>query len=190
MITVHIWYPQNTPLEAPIGSLVGGTVYPFVYVPDAEGEMMRWGHAGIEFANVVSESGREYEDGYRAFWPGVGADWQQAEAGRVITDMNFDIREEGSQPSRSVELSPRINEPLVYLYWYSLSRQPLDYSNTGFNCCGAVATSLRDGFPREISSSAPAYPPITFAGGWLPIGYSNPYALEEWVEDVNEWLNG
>lgn len=188
MITVHIWYPQNTPLEAPIGSLVGGTVYPFVIVPDPEGEVMRWGHAGIEFENVESESGTAYANGYRAFWPGTGADWQHAAPGRIITDRAFDVHEEGSEPSRSIRLATGINEALIYRYWTSLQSQPLDYTNTGFNCCSAVAVSVRDGFPADLSE-APAYPPMTFAGGWLPIGYSNPYALEEWIEDINQRLS-
>lgn len=187
MIIVHIWYPQNTPLEAPIGSLVGGTVYPGWIVPDPEGEVMRWGHAGIEFVSVVSESGTTYANGYRAFWPGAGADWQYAAAGRVITDLAFDVHEEGSEPSRSIRLATGLNEELIYRYWTSLHAHPLDYTNTGFNCCGAVAVSVRDGFPAGLSD-APGYPPITFAGGWLPTGYSNPYALEEWIEDINQCL--
>ena len=186
MITVHIWYPLNTPLEDPT-TLLFDDLYPLP-IPNRPEPFRRWGHAGIEFANVTSESGRPYANGYRAFWPAAGADWQRPQPGRIIDEMDFDVREERSDPSRSIVLHTGLNEALIYRYWDSLTRQPLDYSNTGFNCCGAVAVSVGDGFSAVQRGLMPTYPPISFAGGYIPIGYSNPYALEDWVDDVNAVL--
>lgn len=186
MITVLIWYPINTPLEDPT-TLLFDDIYPLP-IPNRAEPFRRWGHAGIEFRNVTSETGRPYEDAYRAFWPAVGADWQRPQTGRVINDRAYDVSEEGSEPSRSIALHTGLNEALIYRYWQSLERMPLQYSNTGFNCCGAVAVSVGDGFSPTQRNVMPAYPPISFAGGYVPIGYSNPYALEDWIDDVNAVL--
>ncbi|MBK6749395.1 MAG: hypothetical protein KA956_09305 [Pyrinomonadaceae bacterium] len=206
MIKVHIWYPVNTALDSPGRTILDGItdlyIEDFDYhgrptrrriLPDwidaiPSGSMERWGHAGIEFIGVVSETGAPYDDCYRAFWPGLGADWQRESPGRVITDLSYDIGEEGSRPTRSITVSTGLNEALVYRYWNSLQLHPLNYAARGFNCCSAVAVSIRDGFPLSVSSSAPAYPPIAMAGGYIPYGYSNPYSLEEWTVDLNSWL--
>lgn len=206
MIKVHIWYPVNTALDSPGRTILDGITDLYIddfdyhgqptrrrILPDwidaiPSGSMERWGHAGIEFIRVVSERGEPYEDCYRAFWPGLSADWQRESRGRVVTDLSYDISEEGSNPTRTITMSGSLNEALVYRYWNSLIRQPMDYAARGFNCCSAVAVSIRDGFPMSISSSAPSYPPIALAGGYIPYGHSNPYSLEEWVGQVNAWL--
>ncbi len=190
MIKVHIWYPINSLLDSPatvITREMAQALYPLPiphYRPQAE--FMRFGHAGIEFINVTSESGEPYEDGYRAFWPAPGADWTTPTTGQVLTSFDHDARGEGSQPTRTITINSGLNEALIYRYWYSLARQPLEYSFNGINCCSCVATSLQDGFPA--GSSAPPYSPMSFAGGWFPWGHSNPYYLEDWVGEVNEWL--
>ncbi len=185
MIKVHLWYPQNTALEAPIGSFAGGTVYPFVLIPNAEGEVMRWGHGGIEFIGVRTESGERLPDSYRAFWPGLGVNWLEPHTGRVINDFEFDVHEEGSNPTRTIFMTPRLNESRVYEYWQLMESRPGSYCATGFNCCFAVARSISWGIPSEASATITTYPPWSFAGGYLPNLYSNPYALEDWVEEVN-----
>jgi hypothetical protein len=149
----------------------------------------RYGHGGIAFEGVVSENGTPYEDCYRAFWPGIGEDWSVPAPGRIVTDYSYDVRLEGSRPSRSIELHPGLNEALVYRYWNSLQAMPMDYSAQGFNCCSAVATSIQDGFPVAPRIRPPDYSPLNFVAlGFMAIDFSNPYYLEEWTLEVNSWL--
>lgn len=199
MITVHIWHPESSlidmnPAEIVLDSLIDlpGSLNPSLEIPDEYDpwtDATRYGHGGITFSNVVSENGVRYADCYRAFWPAEGVDWTVPTPGRIVTEFSYDMRMEGSLPSRSIRLNSGLNEALVYRYWNSLQASPLNYSATGFNCCSAVATSLQDGFPVAPRIRPPAYSPLTFAGlGFLPLGFSNPYYLEEWTNEVNAWL--
>lgn len=188
MIKIHIWYPIRTPLAEPIGFLTPHGVYPLP-IPNRAEPFHRWGHAGIRFMNVSSASGEIYPDMYRAFWPSDGVDWQAPNRGRIIDDLNFDVTEERSSPSRQILLRGDIDEAACYNYWTNLAADVPDYSAFGFNCCGAVAASVQAGLPSVARGSSPPYPPLSFAGGWLPIGYSsNPYSLEDWAEAINMWL--
>lgn len=207
MITVNIWYPINTALESPM-TLVADALTDLSYqdydyhgqpfdhriLPDfidviRPGDLMRWGHAGIEFVNVTSNSGERYPDAYRAFWPQTNVNWRVAHTGRIVEDLNEDVRGEESSPSRTIVMRGGLNEAACYEYWLSMARNLPDYSVFGFNCCGAVAASIQAGLPTVSRGRPPVYPPLSSAGGWLPIGYSsNPYACEDWALTINQWL--
>lgn len=182
------------PAEIILDSLIDlpESLNPRLEIPDEYDpwtDRTRFGHGGVTFENVVSENGVRYSDCYRAFWHAEGARWTVPQRGRVVTEFSYDVLAEGSRPSRSIRMNPGLNEALVYRYWNSLSAAPLDYCATGFNCCSAVASSIRDGFPPHPRVPPPAYSPLTFAGlGFIPFTYSNPYYLEEWTNEVNTWL--
>ena len=183
MITVHIWHPRNTPLNGPV-EWTFGAVRSTIFGPDP----YRWGHGGIEFRGITGANGHRFPDAYRSFWPGEHAEWTDSSPGRVITERAYDVEGEGTEPTRSIRLASGLNESLVYQYWYGLGRMPLNYHWKEFNCCSAVAGSIRDGFPQGTERSAPAYRPISYAGGYFPLGFWTPYSLEAWVRDVNAWL--
>lgn len=189
MIRVYVWEPIHQLLDAPIGAMVGGDVHPGWVVP-YDSNFRRFGHGGIEFINVELENGTHLESAYRSFWPAIGADFDTSAPGRVITDLSYDIGEESSRPNHIITLGPGVNESRVFGRWSDMQARTPDFNGFDSNCCRAVAGSIIAGFPASASSSAPAYPPMTFAGGYFPNWFSNPYALKAWTEAVNVWLTG
>lgn len=149
-------------------------------LPDIYDETVGWryGHAGMGFRNVVV--GGTPIVAYRALWPRDETNWPllDPEPGLIKTSLDEDRASEHGPPDIIFNVPARwpIDEAAVWAQWELWRATPPGYAAYGFNCCAAVARSLRNNI--DVAGLTPLAQAVVNAEPF------SPYALRQWLVNL------